>query len=1323
MAENYEILLGVKLDTDGLREKINSLNNKYKLDLGVNVKTSEIRKQISDYSKNSNNAKLHLKVKLDDADLKKQLRAALGNTKTGDNALKLNTDSLDKSLREVGSTIKEIKTALGSLDNVGDLSSIVGSVNQIATALGKVENESDNLVKSLSALSKKDFSVNFDLKMGKSASQISSEQGDIKRDAISQLKQQAKALEDYLDQYYKVSQKQEGVVKLTQGTNLFSTFWEMSPNIGNAKASLKQQVSTYKQYIDLMQEAAKIKGIDLSGIISGFSKTTSDIIEETKKVSNGAEEVKQAFKGIFGGSLDVEGLAGQLQPIITDLDEIKTVIQGLSSNNSIDGLTQSFNRLSETLEKLTSNFALAKNTLDTVFSNTAPVNNAVKMAQQTGQKIGETISKSAKQSINFDDILDEQTLALMNKYSIVGDKGSNAFKEIKQALVECRNELNILKNSDIGIDEEVFDTSRAVDKVSDAIANQMRVINDLGDEYVKLAKYMANFNDPAKGNKVRLPDFVKQEQGDDYRSNRGSLGIAFNTQKGISFADFINDLNHELGETINLTNGEAAAMDELLRKLEIGRQQKRALEQSEKYRTSTASTEEIFEQNGINREEIYGDVMSSVDIISDAEQKIAQSSAEVTNSVVRNEERKQQAYRESSGVISNLKTTLEGMKVDRSSIDAIIKDVEELGFTVTDTSVKMKNGKFDITVNGIDDVGKAITEIRRFSETDGISFVDRKISQSLAKTEKFVKQQRKAVADLTNDINELNRKSIDPNEAKPIKDSSHLDSLKLQYNKVVEAIEKMGRASNDNDFQAERNNVNALISEYRSLAREYKNAETVATSLRSKDIDTVKSTYASKLDVLTSKMREDGVYTSGFEKGAKNLHSVLSNATDASGLVSFLNGLDKIEAGYKRATAAKKEFNKSKAVGGKVSGLESEIKNLQRIDSEINNFETEINGAKVSVKSLLSDLKQVKTQGDFNSVKTSFMSFKKAAEAAGISVKEIATKAKSVEDIKFKLDDTGFDGFKQEIQRAHTEADRLKKSLSGLDVSFNELDSALRRLDAAMESVNFADEANDAKKLVSANKEYEAALKQVYSQLKLNQQIEKDSNKNTKLNQEKAKFALQLDKWLQDNSSAAKEFGTRIHELRNQISACDDIKLGNLKREFQSIDREADLAGKKTKTFTDRIKDQFHKYSAYFGIAEIFMYAEQGLRDMFEQVKLIDSAMTELKKVTDETDSSYNQFLTNAASRAKEIGTTIDGLVSSTADFARLGYDFADAQGLAEVANIYTVVGDEIDGVETATQSLISTMAAFKDEMNGMSDADFAMDIVDKFNEVDILAS
>ena len=62
--------------------------------------------------------------------------------------------------------------------------------------------------------------------------------------------------------------------------------------------------------------------------------------------------------------------------------------------------------------------------------------------------------------------------------------------------------------------------------------------------------------------------------------------------------------------------------------------------------------------------------------------------------------------------------------------------------------------------------------------------------------------------------------------------------------------------------------------------------------------------------------------------------------------------------------------------------------------------------------------------------------------------------------------------------------------------------------------------------------------------------------------------------------------------------------------QFQNLKKEAKLLGLTTQTLGDQIKTKFQEYSAYFSVAEVFMYAEQGLRSMFEQVKLIDSAMT-----------------------------------------------------------------------------------------------------------------
>ena len=295
--------------------------------------------------------------------------------------------------------------------------------------------------------------------------------------------------------------------------------------------------------------------------------------------------------------------------------------------------------------------------------------------------------------------------------------------------------------------------------------------------------------------------------------------------------------------------------------------------------------------------------------------------------------------------------------------------------------------------------------------------------------------------------------------------------------------------------------------------------------------------------------------------------------------------------------------------------------------------------------------------------------------------------------------------------------------VASLETKFGKLSNrsvGLRKgIDAVKQALAVLKSADSTEALIAANENYKRVLKEVKAQLDLNASAERQANNNTALIQSKQNLSLKMSNWLKDNSSAAKQFGADIKNLQIQLNRCNSqADVSRVSKAFTNITLKAKEAGVATQTFGDQLKAQFAKYKTYFSVATIFMYAVQGLKDMFNQVVAIDTAMTELKKVTDETDASYNQFLSNAASRAKEIGTTIDGLVTSTADFARLGYGFKDAQGLAEVANIYTVVGDEIDGVDTATQSLISTMAAFKDEMNGLSDSDFALGIVDKFNEV-----
>jgi hypothetical protein len=148
----------------------------------------------------------------------------------------------------------------------------------------------------------------------------------------------------------------------------------------------------------------------------------------------------------------------------------------------------------------------------------------------------------------------------------------------------------------------------------------------------------------------------------------------------------------------------------------------------------------------------------------------------------------------------------------------------------------------------------------------------------------------------------------------------------------------------------------------------------------------------------------------------------------------------------------------------------------------------------------------------------------------------------------------------------------------------------------------------------------------------------------------------------------------------------------------------------------DRLKDKVGNtgkqlLSAFAG-ANVFYKAISEIRKGYNYVKELDLAMTELKKVTNETTESYEEFLDAASKTASIIGSTVTDFTNATANFARLGYSIESASQMAEAAIVYKNVADGLDTVDEATESIISTMKAFGIEANDV------MSIIDRYNEV-----
>ena len=130
-------------------------------------------------------------------------------------------------------------------------------------------------------------------------------------------------------------------------------------------------------------------------------------------------------------------------------------------------------------------------------------------------------------------------------------------------------------------------------------------------------------------------------------------------------------------------------------------------------------------------------------------------------------------------------------------------------------------------------------------------------------------------------------------------------------------------------------------------------------------------------------------------------------------------------------------------------------------------------------------------------------------------------------------------------------------------------------------------------------------------------------------------------------------------------------------------------------------------FTARVGIDEFF----QQFRNGIQYVRDIDTALTELKKVTSETDAVYDRFLQTASKTAGIIGSTVSELTTMSAEWARLGYSIEESAKLAESTAILLNVSEFTDATQ-ASEALISTMQAF-----GYA-AEESQHVVDILNEV-----
>lgn len=463
-----------------------------------------------------------------------------------------------------------------------------------------------------------------------------------------------------------------------------------------------------------------------------------------------------------------------------------------------------------------------------------------------------------------------------------------------------------------------------------------------------------------------------------------------------------------------------------------------------------------------------------------------------------------------------------------------------------------------------------------------------------------------------------------------------------------------------------------------------------------------------------SKMGKTDI-TNVFKDAKGNIQSFTASVTKADGVVEKFNfNLAKIKDG----TQALKGFVQSNSIlADKNAGtnLEQTLNYLNRIDTKIADITSKT--LTNTSKPLLGDMEQYNQyQTKLQQVQTRIQEIKGSTTTLSAQHKreidsmvadlqryarELQTSAYAASDLKANT----FANQKAELQAA-LNTDIQKWTNAGLfggdfKASVQEAKSAL---DSAL---NPGD--------LDAYRHKLSLLQQQFRQMKLGQSHSGSLIDAERLSTNIQTAQLRIQNLRQTYSSFVNDpaLNAKWQQLFDESKVVSSQKeLTNLNAKVRLFEQQLISAGKHSRSLWGELQNNAKKMASWMVLGGVIASVMRGVTGLYDAVLNLDSAMVELKKVTNETDAAYSSFLSSAAEKSVEIGTSYSDFVNATADFARLGYNVADASNLAEVATIYSVVGDEISGVDEATSSIISTMKAFGVEASN------AMTIVDKFNEV-----
>lgn len=414
------------------------------------------------------------------------------------------------------------------------------------------------------------------------------------------------------------------------------------------------------------------------------------------------------------------------------------------------------------------------------------------------------------------------------------------------------------------------------------------------------------------------------------------------------------------------------------------------------------------------------------------------------------------------------------------------------------------------------------------------------------------------------------------------------------------------------------------------------------------------------------------------------------------------------------------EFKNSIKLGIQLQPKNEVKQELQKMLDNISK-ETKLNldlGKSLNVSALIKEVSKLKESLNLDGITKSAYSSAKVFEnemdnlANSISkVREESNKKSNSDYLKSEraqaeaINKTLEDNYKQQLK-----LNNLKDGLqSKLNVNKNNefIDvSVFKNLQNKLNSINTNTPEKEIKELQNAISNLGSSDKNIVRLQNTISKIESNLN-NTKL-----KFGNNV---VDTNTISQLENLKKILSDLQGGKSFSGVKISDSINKANSSVRDLNNSLKETSTNTNRfgssLKNAFANVGIYVGAYEVIRKTIDVVKDASQYVIQLDSALVGLKKVTNETDATYKQFLETAHNASLELGTQADKFTEATESWAKTGKSLAEATQLAKNTMLLTKVGDVAD-VDTAQTYLLPALQAFNIE------AEKSIGLVDEYNNL-----